>query len=67
MQKDYSDIINLQRPPSKKHPPMEKSMRAAQFAPFAALTGFDDAIEDTAELIAQKMLLADQNEKAEEY
>ena len=39
MRRDYSDIINRERPVSKKHPPMDRMMRAAQFAPFAALTG----------------------------
>ena len=40
----YDDIINLKRPVSTKHVPMSIENRAAQFAPFAALTGFDDAI-----------------------
>ena len=46
--KDYEDIITMQAPVSKKHPPMSLEDRAAQFAPFAALTGFDQMIEDTA-------------------
>ena len=45
--KDYLDIINLEPPVSKKHPPMSLEDRAAQFAPFAALTGFDQMIEET--------------------
>ncbi len=45
----YSDIINLPHHVSKKHKPMPVKDRAAQFAPFAALTGFDEKIEDTAE------------------
>ncbi len=44
----YDDIITLPRPVSKKHPPMSLSNRAAQFAPFAALTGYGEAIEETA-------------------
>ncbi|MCF0216432.1 MAG: hypothetical protein HUK21_08165 [Fibrobacteraceae bacterium] len=44
----YADIIDLPRPKSK-HPPMSLTDRGAQFAPFAALTGFDNAIEDTAQ------------------
>ena len=43
----YDDIINLERPVSLKHPRMAISDRAAQFAPFAALTGYDDAIDET--------------------
>jgi len=46
--KDYLDIIDMEAPVSKKHPPMSLEDRAAQFAPFAALTGFDQMIEDTA-------------------
>ena len=45
---DYSDIIDLEHPTSRKHPRMAAEMRAAQFAPFAALTGYDEAIEETA-------------------
>ena len=44
---EYDDIINLPHHVSKKHKPMSIEARAAQFAPFAALTGFDEAIEDT--------------------
>lgn len=42
----YDDIINLPHPTSKKHPRMPMINRAAQFSPFAALTGYDDAIQD---------------------
>lgn len=42
----YDDIINLPHPTSKKHPRMSIINRAAQFSPFAALTGYDDAIQD---------------------
>ena len=45
---DYSDIIGLEHPTSRKHPRMAAEMRAAQFAPFAALPGYDEAIEETA-------------------
>ena len=43
------DIINLPHHVSKRHPQMSMWNRAAQFAPFAALTGYDDAIKDTAQ------------------
>ena len=46
--KDYLDMLYMEAPVSKKHPPMSLEDRAAQFAPFAALTGFDQMIEDTA-------------------
>ena len=44
---DYEDIIGLPHPVSKKHPPMPLLSRAAQFAPFAALTGHYDALKKT--------------------
>ena len=47
---NYVDIINLPHPVSKKHPQMSMMQRAAQFAPFAALTGYDDAISEATEL-----------------
>jgi len=47
---DYSDIINLPHPESRKHKRMSMHDRAAQFSPFAALTGHDDAIRETARL-----------------
>ena len=40
----YDDIINLPNPTSKNHPRMSLHDRAAQFAPFAALTGSDEVI-----------------------
>ena len=46
----YDDIIDLPRPVSKKHPPMPMMKRAAQFLPFAALTGFEAEIAETARL-----------------
>ena len=47
MTDNYDDIINLPHHVSKRHPQMSMWNRAAQFAPFAALTGYDDAIKDT--------------------
>ena len=46
----YDDIINLPRPVSKNHPPMPMMKRAAQFLPFAALTGFEGEIAEAARL-----------------
>lgn len=43
---DYSDIINMPHHVSKTHPQMSMMQRAAQFAPFAALTGYDAAIKE---------------------
>ena len=50
MKEDYSDIINLPHHVSRNHPQMPKEARAAQFAPFAALTGYDAVIQETARL-----------------
>lgn len=44
----YDDIIGLPHPDPKRHPRMSLLDRAAQFAPFAALTGFGDVIDGTA-------------------
>ena len=49
MTHDYDDIINLPHYEPKHHPRMSMWNRAAQFAPFAALTGYEDAIKDTAQ------------------
>ena len=43
----YDDIINIPRPVSKKRSPMSHYDRAAQFSPFAALTGYDAVIAET--------------------
>ncbi|MBO4673071.1 MAG: hypothetical protein J5616_01815 [Bacteroidaceae bacterium] len=45
---DYDDIIHLPHHVSKRHPQMSMWNRAAQFAPFAALTGYEDAIQESA-------------------
>lgn len=53
----YEDIIHLSRPTSSKHPPMSMLNRAAQFSPFAALTGYDAAVKETARLTDEKIAL----------
>lgn len=58
----YDDIIHLPHHVSKTHPQMPVSDRAAQFAPFAALTGHDAAIRETACLTEEKAEL-DENAK----
>jgi len=49
MNNDFNDIINIdyESVKSKRHPRMSMTARAAQFAPFAALTGHDDAVKET--------------------
>lgn len=53
----YEDIINLPHHISKKHPQMTMESRAAQFAPFAALVGYEDAVEETARLTTKRIEL----------
>ena len=55
----YHDILNLPHPVSRRHPPMPAENRAAQFAPFAALTGYDDVIEETGRVTDEQAVLAD--------
>ena len=55
MNKNYDDIINLPHHVSTKHPPMSKEMRAAQFAPFEALTGHEEAVEETEKITTEKI------------
>ena len=59
----YDDIINLPHHVSSTRPHMAVADRAAQFAPFAALTGHDAAIKETARLTDEKLQL-DENTKA---
>ncbi len=59
MSKNYDDIINMARPISK-HKKMSLHDRAAQFSPFAALTGYDDAIKETARLTQRKVELTEE-------
>ena len=49
MNRDYSDIIDLPHHVSGRHLQMSRHDRAAQFAPFAALTGYGDMIDEAGE------------------
>lgn len=55
MRGTYEDIINLPHPTSKKHPRMTLTERAAQFSPFAALTGYEAVVEETGRLTDRQM------------
>lgn len=59
MQNNYDDIIDLPHHVSATRPQMSMMDRAAQFSPFAALTGYDAAIKKTARLTDQKIDLDD--------
>lgn len=56
MEKNYNDIINLPHHVSKKHPQMSMKDRAAQFSPFAALTGYDEEVKKTAKELQDSFL-----------
>ena len=57
MNNRYDEIINLPHHISKTRPQMPMSDRAAQFAPFAALTGYDSAIKETGRLTDERIEL----------
>lgn len=60
----YDDIIDLPHPVSVAHPRMAMIDRAAQFSPFAALTGYDAAIQETARLTSEKIELDEDSRAA---
>lgn len=51
----YDNIIDLPRPVSKRHKPMSMTDRAAQFSPFAALTGYDSEVSEAARLTDSRL------------
>lgn len=61
---NYDDIIDLPHHVSETHPPMSRADRAAQFSPFAALTGYDAAVRETARVTERRIEL-DEGVKAE--
>ena len=56
----YEDILNLKRPQYPDHPPMSIHDRAAQFSPFAALVGYDDAVAETARLTDRRKEISEE-------
>ena len=62
MKGPYDDIIHLPHPVSKTHPRMSMIERAAQFSPFAALTGYGAAIKETARLTDRKLELDEETQ-----
>lgn len=57
MNNPFTDIMGLPRPQSK-YPKMPSYMRAAQFAPFAALSGFENSIEHASRVVEQRPILS---------
>lgn len=60
---NYDDFINLKRPSSSEHPKMSLHDRAAQFAPFAALTGYEEAISEEGRLTKMKKEISDEERR----
>ena len=58
----YDDIISMDRPRSA-YPKMKVSDRAKQFAPFAALTGYEDVIEDRGRVFDRRRFLSDEEKE----
>lgn len=58
----YEEMLYMPHPVSKKHPQMSRYDRAAQFSPFAALTGHEAAVQEAARITQRKVEL-DENEK----
>ena len=56
----YDDIINMPHHISKKHPRRSLENRSAQFAPFAALTGYEDEVEETARITDKRIEITDE-------
>lgn len=57
MNHKYDDIIDLPRPTSEGHPRMSRTDRAAQFSPFSALVGYEDAIGESGRLTQRAVKL----------
>lgn len=60
----YDDIISLPHPTSPRHPRMSRIDRAAQFSPFAALSGHHAALEETARLTDRRLELSEEEKAA---
>lgn len=56
---NYDDIIDMEHFTSKVHPRMSMEARAAQFAPFSALTGYEESVKETARLTDEKIEIDD--------
>jgi hypothetical protein len=63
MENKYDDIINLPHHVSENHKRMDKINRAAQFAPFAALTGYAEAINEAGRVVDKKIILSNEEKE----
>ena len=60
----YDDLLELPHPQSRRHPRMDALARAAQFSPFAALTGYDDQVKEAARLTGRRVGLSEGEQEA---
>lgn len=60
MNNKYESIINLSHYKSRNHPPLSMEQRAAQFAPFSALTGYKEAILEESRLTDEKIIISEE-------
>ena len=73
--KTYQDILYMKRPEFKNRPKMSRINRAAQFAPFAALTGYEESVHEKARLVdkfveltnEEKLVISDKLHIVESY
>ncbi len=59
---NYDDIIGIEKPKSK-HKPMDRLQRSAQFAPFSALSGYEESIGETGRIVDKKVELTDEQKE----
>jgi len=64
---DYADLLDLPHHESDTHPRLSMEQRAAQFMPFAALTGFGESIEETAENSVSRVLESEKGRSSEDF
>jgi len=58
------ELLEMERPVSTRHAPMRRCDRAAQFAPFAALSGFDETVQEAGRLTQAQIELAENEREA---
>lgn len=58
------ELLEMERPVSVRHAPMRRCDRAAQFAPFAALSGFDETVQEAGRLTQAQIELAENEHEA---
>ncbi len=63
----YDDIINMEHHISKKHPQMSLENRSAQFAPFSALTGYDDEVEEVCRYTEEQKYIDEEKKEGGKY